>query len=108
MSESYRVLRNHLAVKLQDPAFKSIRLYDFRHYRASKEYHRTKDLLYVKQFPGDGDLRSTLKYIQLVDFGDDGFTCKVAKSVVEASELIEAGFTFVCEMEGVKLFRKQK
>ena len=108
ISENYRKHRNFLAAKLQDPAFKSIRLYDFRHFRASKEYHRTKDLLYVKQFLGHSDLRSTLKYIQLVDFGEDGYFCKVAKNVAEASELIESGFEFVCEMEGVKLFRKPK
>jgi integrase len=108
LCESYRKHRNFLATKMVDPAFKSIRLYDFRHYRASKEYHRTKDLLYVKQFLGHGDLRSTLKYIQLVDFGNDEFTCKVAKNLGDASGLIEAGFTFVCDMEGVKLFRKAK
>lgn len=106
--ESYRKHRNTLAVKLQDPAFKSIRLYDFRHYRASKEYHKTKDLLYVKQYLGHSDLRSTLKYIQLVDFGEDGFICKVAKTIEEATALIEVGFEYVTEMEGVKLFRKPK
>jgi integrase len=108
LSESYRKLRNNLAVKLQDPTFKSIRLYDFRHFRASKEYHRTKDLLYVKAFLGHTDLRSTLKYIQLVNFGDDGYFCKVAKTVAEASELIEAGFDYVMEIDGLRLFRKPK
>ena len=63
LSEGYRKLQNNLAVQLQDMAFKSIRLYDFRHYRSSKEYHRTKDLLYVKSFLGHSDLRSALKYI---------------------------------------------
>ena len=108
LSESYRKLRNSLSVTLQDPAFKSIRLYDFRHFRASKEYHRTKDLLYVKQYLGHSDLRSTLKYIQLVDFGEEAYFCKAAKNVAEASALIEAGFSFVCDMDGVKLFRKSK
>ena len=67
-----------------------------------------KDLIYVKQFLGHTDLRSTLKYIQLVNFGDDGFICKVAKSIEETAGLIECGFEFVCDMVGVKLFRKAK
>lgn len=36
------------------------------------------------------------------------FICKVAKDAKEAMMLIEEGFMFVCEMEGVKLFRKAK
>ena len=89
-------------------AFKSIRLRDFRHYRSSKEYHWIKDLLYVKSFLGNSDLRRALKYIQLVDFGEDGYSFKVAKNVVEAADLIEAGFQFVCDVAGVKLFKKAK
>jgi integrase len=59
ISESYRRLRNTLARKLQDPTFLTIRLYDFRHFKASIEYHKTKDLLYVKTILGHKDLRTT-------------------------------------------------
>jgi len=38
----------------------------------------------------------------------DQFTARVAKTVDEAAELIEAGFDYVCEVDGVKLFRKRK
>jgi len=48
ISETYRRLRNSLADKLQDATFKTIRLYDFRHFKASMEYHKTKDLLHIK------------------------------------------------------------
>jgi len=58
----YRRLRNHVAEKLQDPTIRQIRLYDFRHWRASIEYHRTKDLLHVKNLLGHKDLRTTLRY----------------------------------------------
>ena len=34
--------------------------------------------------------------------------CKVAKTVKEAKELVERGFEYVCEVEGVQLFRKRK
>ena len=36
------------------------------------------------------------------------FICKAAKDAKEAMVLIEEGFEFVCDMEGVKLFRKPK
>jgi len=36
------------------------------------------------------------------------YVCKVAKTVEQAAELIEAGFDYVCEIDGIKLFRKRK
>lgn len=36
------------------------------------------------------------------------FTCRVAKSLEEAKELIEAGFHFVTDMDGKELFLKPK
>jgi integrase/recombinase XerD len=109
VSESYRRLRNRLAKKLQDPTFKTIRLYDFRHFKSSTEYHKTKDLLYVKQLLGHKDLRTTLRYTQLLEtLGNDEYHCKTAKSINEASQLIENGFEYVTEMESVRLFKKRK
>jgi hypothetical protein len=34
--------------------------------------------------------------------------CKTAETVKEAKELIEAGFEYVCEIDGLKLFKKRK
>jgi hypothetical protein len=39
---------------------------------------------------------------------NDSFLCKVAKSLQEASSLIESGFEYVTELDGTKLFRKRK
>ena len=39
---------------------------------------------------------------------NDQWTCKTATNVKEATELIEAGFEYVTEMDGSKLFRKRK
>jgi integrase/recombinase XerD len=109
ISECYRRLRNRLAEKLQDPTFKTIRLYDYRHFKASMEYHKTKDLLYIKQLLGHKDLRTTLRYTQLLEnLGNDEYHCKAAKTINEATQLIENGFEFVTEIDGTKLFKKRK
>jgi integrase len=108
ISENYRRIRNRLAENLGDMSLKSIRLYDFRHFKASMEYHKTKDLLHVKQLLGHRDLRTTLRYTQLIEFEGDEFHSAVAKTIEEAKKLIEQGFDYITEIDGIKLFRKRK
>jgi integrase len=108
ISEGYRRIRNRLAENIGDMSLKSIRLYDFRHFKATMEYHRTKDLLHVKNLLGHKDLRTTLRYTQLIETEGEEYHSATAKTVDEAKKLIEEGFDFVCDLDGVKLFRKRK
>ncbi|MEM3694873.1 MAG: site-specific integrase, partial [Candidatus Bathyarchaeia archaeon] len=100
--------RAKAASKLGNPRVNQITFHTFRHWKATTEYHRTKDLLYVKELLGHRSILSTMTYTQLVNFGEDDFTCKVAKSIDEVKELVEAGFEYVCDYEGLKVFRKRK
>lgn len=101
--------RRKLAIKLQNPRLKQIRFHNLRHWKATMEYHRTKDILHVMQVLGHKKIENTLIYTQLVDFEDeDDFHSATARTVKEAKELVEAGFSYVCDIEGVKLFRKRK
>jgi hypothetical protein len=83
-----------------------------RHWKATMLYHQTKDVIYVMRFLGHKNIKNTLLYIQLVEVlfkeVNDQYTVKVANNVKEAAELIEVGFEYVTEMEGLKLFRKRK
>ena len=72
------------------------------------EYHRTKDILHVMQLLGHKNIKNTLIYTQLVNFKDNEYVCKIAKTLEEATKLIEAGFEYVTDMNGYKLFRKRK
>jgi len=36
------------------------------------------------------------------------YVVKTAKTIEEARKLIEDGFEYVCEIEGIKVFRKHK
>jgi len=105
----YRQMRNQLAKKLSDASLKNIRLYDFRHYFATRLYSKTRDILYVKQQMGHKKLETTLIYVQLLALTeDDEWTCRTARNITEATQLIENGFQYVTEMDGYKLFRKRK
>jgi hypothetical protein len=72
------------------------------------EYHRTKDILHVMHLLGHKNIRNTLVYTHLVNWESDEFVSKVAKTVEEAEQLVQAGFDYVCDVEGYKLFRKRK
>ena len=101
--------RRKAAIKLGNPRLIQITFHTFRHWKATMEYHKTKDILYVMKLLGHKSIKNTLIYTQLIEFPeDDEFICKVAKTVQEASQLIESGFEYVCSMDDAKLFRKRK
>ena len=101
-------LRNTVAAKLMDPTFRTIRLYDLRHFVGTMTYHRTKDILYTQRKLGHRNLKNTMRYVQLIDFEHEEFTSAVAGTLQEARQLVEAGFEYVTEMDGAKIFRKRK
>jgi len=39
---------------------------------------------------------------------NDEFTVRVTSDIGEACKLMEVGFEYACDMDGVKLFRKRK
>jgi len=49
-----------------------------------------------------------LVYTHLVNWEPDEFVSKVASNQKEVTELIEAGFEFVLQKEGLAYFRKRK
>jgi integrase len=108
-SDTYGKWFRHTRNKTADLSIKTIRLYDLRHFYATMTYHRTKDILFVKQQMGHKKIETTLIYTQLLQFEqDDNYTCKVAQNVEQDTELIENGFEYVTEMDGLKLFKKRK
>jgi integrase len=104
----YTRQRKRIAQKLGNPRINQITFHIFRHWKATMEYHKTKDILHVMRLLGHKNIKNTLVYTQLVTFEDDDYTCKAAATVKDATELIEAGYEYVCDIESVKLFRKRK
>jgi len=106
----FRETRNKTAQQMSDESIKGIRLYDLRHFFATMTYHKTKDILFVKQQMGHKKIETTLIYTQLLQFEqDNNYTCKVAQNAEQATQLIENVFEYIATTpEGLMLFRKRK
>jgi len=104
----FYVKRRDVSQRLGNPQIRRIGFKTLRHWKASTLYHKTRDILLVQRTLGHKDIRNTLVYTHLIDLNEDDFACKAARTLDEASKLIEVGFDFVTEFDGVKLFRKRK
>jgi len=106
--------RRTMVRKLSNPRLQKITFTTFRHWFATMEYHKTKDILHVQRLLGHKNIQNTLIYIDLEAklFGksSDNFTVRVAHDVGEAVALTEVGFEYVTGKysDGGKIFRKHK
>jgi integrase len=105
---TYIEQRKRAAETIGNSRINSITFKTLRHFKATIEYHRTKDILHVMRLLGHRSIKNTLVYTHLVPFHDDEFVCKTAATVQDATALIEAGFEHVTDIDGLKLFRKRK
>ncbi len=57
---------------------------------------------------GHKKIETTLIYTQLLNLNEDEWTCKTATNIKEATNLIENGFEYIQEIDGIRLYRKRK
>jgi len=105
--------RRNAAKKLANPRILQIHFHTFRHWKATMEYHKTKDILYVKQLLGHRNIQNTLIYITiekaLFQHGlEEEFHVRVAQEPEEIKVFLEAGFDYVLQKDGLAFFRKRK
>lgn len=105
---NFRKQRARIAHKLKNPRMRRITFHTLRHWGATMEYHRTKDILHIKERLGHRDIESTLIYTHLVNFEGDEYHVKTGKNLREDQELLKSGFEYVTERNGVKIYRKRK
>lgn len=74
------------------------------------EYHKTKDLVHVKEKLGHRNINNTLIYTHLVDFNEDEYNSTIAKTQTEKLDLLSHGWEFMCQdtTDGLMYFRKRK
>jgi len=108
MRKRFMWQRNRISQKLQNPRIKRITFHTLRHWYGTMEYHKTKDILRVQDRLGHKSITSTLIYTHLVNFEADEYHTATSKSLKEDEELLKAGFEYVTERDGVKIYRKRK
>jgi integrase len=107
---TFRSQRKRIAYKLKNERIAEITFHTFRHWKATMEYAKTKNILHVMQMLGHKNIQNTLVYTHLINLENDEFHTDVADSVEKACKLIEAGFEYVTGEynNGGKIFRKRK
>ena len=104
--------RKRLAHKLQNPRLLQISFHTFRHWKGTMEYHKTRDILHVQRLLGHKNIQNTLIYVNieqaLFQNTNEEFHVATARTVEEACRLVEVGFEYVTDMDGIKIFRKRK
>jgi site-specific recombinase XerC len=112
LKTNYHNTRKRLVFKLQNSRLKHIHMHTFRHWKATMEYHKTKDIIHVQQILGHRDIKCTMIYITLENAlfqnTTEDYTSKVAHTLAEACALIDTSFEYVTDMDGAKIFRKRK
>jgi integrase len=107
LSEEYRHAGNLLAKKYNMPELKTICLYDFRRFKASKEYKLSRhNFLHVKNLLGHKDSRSTEKYISLFDDKNITWIPVICKSQEEIEQAIKDDCELVGHDEKTWYFKK--
>jgi integrase len=97
--------------KTQNLKLELIHFHTYRHWKATMEYRKTRDILHVKHMLGHKNVNNKLRYIryaQNLESNEDEWICKVAHNINEAHELIECGFEHVTNFGNKMLFRKRK
>ena len=108
LRRTFEKQRKRIAFRTCNPKIMRITFRTLRHWKASIEYQKTKDILWVKQLLGHKRIKNTLIYTHLVNVEDDSYISRVAITTKDICELVDQGFEYVCEHMGGKIFRKHK
>lgn len=113
MRANFFTQRKHIAEKLGNVRLLQIHFHSFRHWKGTTEYHKTKDVFWVKELLGHKNLLSTQVYIHIERAkypkgASDDFFSKVASTKEEITDLLDSGFEYVLQKDGLAYFRKRK
>jgi len=110
MGQMWLQFRNQVADNIKQPELKTIQLKVLRNYSGARLYNQLKDPIAVMRHLRHKKLETTMHYIRAITLTDDEeeYTVKTANTIQQATELIEHGFQYITDMEGIKIFRKRK
>jgi len=109
MSQIWRRTRNKLAHNLQQPHLAKIPMKNLRNYSGAQLYYKLLDPIAVMRHLRHKKLETTMHYIRGIPTGtEEEYVCKTASNVKEATDLIENGFEYIQEIDGIRLYKKRK
>ncbi len=110
MGQVWCETRKRASIKLCQPELRKISMRNLRNYSGAMLYYKTRDPIGVKRHLRHKKLETTMHYLNgiTVNGEEEEFICKTAKTLQEATSLIEAGFQYVTEIEDTKIFKKRK
>jgi len=109
MSQIWQRVRNTLADNLKQPELKKIPMKNLRNYSGAKLYYSIPDPIAVMRHLRHKKLETTMHYLRgIVINGEEEYTVKTATNIKEATELLEHGFQYIQEIDGIKIYRKRK
>ena len=108
--KGFQKQRKRIVRTLQNPRLKQIHFHTLRHWKATMEYHKTKDILHVKRLLGHKKIENTEIYTHLINFESDEWNVATASTLVGETKLLEAGFQYVrySEKDELAIYRKRK
>jgi integrase len=109
----FGVSRNRIAERVKNPRLRKMHLHTFRHWKATMEYHKTKDIIHVKQILGHKSIESTMIYINIEGAlwlsNTDEWTTIVTHNLEEETKAINSGFELVrATNETTAIYKKRK
>lgn len=108
---NFRRQRKTLAAKLNNPRLLKIHFHTLRHWKATTEYARTKDLLHVQAMLGHRAIQNTMLYTQLIPtLKNEEYYHARPKTPEEEDKLIDQGWEYVRfdDRTQCPLYRKRK
>jgi len=109
MGQTWLKTRNRLADNLKQPELKNIPMKSLRNYSGAQLYYVLPDPIAVMRHLRHKKLETTMHYLRaIVIDGEEEYTVKTATNIKEATELLEHGFQYIQEIDGIKIYRKRK
>ena len=112
LGSNLRYRRSRLAHGYGNPRLKQIKFTSFRHWKGTMEYHKTHDIMHVKELLGHKSLLSTQIYVhleaKLFDQLENEYNVRRARSIKGMMALAAVGFSKFDQVGDVHLYRKLK
>jgi hypothetical protein len=109
MGQVWRDTRERAATKLCKPELNNIPLKNLRNYSGAQLYYKLQDPIAVMRHLRHKKLETTMHYLRAIVLDQEPeYISRTAKTIEEDMQLINAGFQYITERDGIKLYRKRK